>query len=358
MCLVNITPSAPCVPPSSAGLSKADQLPPGVNARRVAVVHLPQRPVLAVSNADPRSRHPEALCSSWTAHLSAALQPRDAPVRHRREVGATVVVRRQWRQCLRSRHEPPAEPSDGDHPVLARLHRLEPPGAAELVDVGRLDAQEPHHLSAGARPDLSALDRALSVGNPRVVSRFRVGVDIGGTFTDIVLLDAGGAIHTKKVSSSVDDYARAIVEGLDEVFRETGLAGARLRRGAARHHRRVERDPGAEGRAHRAHHHEGLPRRARDPAYPDAEALRPLVGEAGHARRALSPPRGRRAHRRARTCRDAARSRGGRARAGSAARREDRGARRVPASIPTRTPRTRSRSRRSCGGRRRSSRCR
>ncbi len=72
---------------------------------------------------------------------------------------------------------------------------------------------------------MSALDRALSVGNPRVVSRFRVGVDIGGTFTDIVLLDAGGTIHTKKVSSSVDDYARAIVEGLDEVFRETGLAG-------------------------------------------------------------------------------------------------------------------------------------
>ena len=54
---------------------------------------------------------------------------------------------------------------------------------------------------------------------------FRVGVDIGGTFTDIVLLDAGGRIHTKKVSSSVDDYARAIVDGLGEVFRETGLAG-------------------------------------------------------------------------------------------------------------------------------------
>jgi N-methylhydantoinase A len=58
-----------------------------------------------------------------------------------------------------------------------------------------------------------------------VTSRFRVGVDIGGTFTDIVLLDAGGRIHTRKVSSSVDDYARAIVEGLGEVFRETGLAG-------------------------------------------------------------------------------------------------------------------------------------
>jgi N-methylhydantoinase A len=58
------------------------------------------------------------------------------------------------------------------------------------------------------------------------MARFRVGVDIGGTFTDIVFLDADGHLHTKKVSSSVDDYARAIVEGLDAVFRERGLDGA------------------------------------------------------------------------------------------------------------------------------------
>src|SRR5436309_14757561 len=58
------------------------------------------------------------------------------------------------------------------------------------------------------------------------MTRFRVGVDIGGTFTDIDLLNADGRLHTKKVSSSVDDYARAIVEGVGEVFRETGLAGA------------------------------------------------------------------------------------------------------------------------------------
>src|SRR5215468_1173043 len=57
---------------------------------------------------------------------------------------------------------------------------------------------------------------------------FRVGVDIGGTFTDIVLIDEGGRIHTKKVSSSVDDYARAIVDGLGELFRETGLGGGDL----------------------------------------------------------------------------------------------------------------------------------
>jgi N-methylhydantoinase A len=54
---------------------------------------------------------------------------------------------------------------------------------------------------------------------------FRVGVDIGGTFTDIVFLDGQGRLFIKKVSSSADDYARAIVDGLREVFEETGLGG-------------------------------------------------------------------------------------------------------------------------------------
>jgi N-methylhydantoinase A len=57
------------------------------------------------------------------------------------------------------------------------------------------------------------------------VTSYRVGVDVGGTFTDIVLLGSDGTIHTKKISSSVENYAQAIVEGLEQVFRETGLAG-------------------------------------------------------------------------------------------------------------------------------------
>jgi N-methylhydantoinase A len=55
---------------------------------------------------------------------------------------------------------------------------------------------------------------------------FRVGVDIGGTFTDIVFLGSDGTLHTRKVSSSVDNYARAILAGLAEVFQATGLGGA------------------------------------------------------------------------------------------------------------------------------------
>ena len=58
------------------------------------------------------------------------------------------------------------------------------------------------------------------------MSQFRVGVDIGGTFTDIVFLGADGKVVTKKVSSTVDDYARAIVDGLAEVYEEQQLAGA------------------------------------------------------------------------------------------------------------------------------------
>ena len=57
------------------------------------------------------------------------------------------------------------------------------------------------------------------------LTTYRVGVDIGGTFTDIVLLGSNGMIHTKKLSSSVENYAQAIVAGLTEIFQESGLEG-------------------------------------------------------------------------------------------------------------------------------------
>jgi N-methylhydantoinase A len=56
------------------------------------------------------------------------------------------------------------------------------------------------------------------------VRSFRAGVDIGGTFTDIVLLGDDGSRYTKKVSSTVDDYARAIIDGLAALLAEIGVA--------------------------------------------------------------------------------------------------------------------------------------
>jgi len=45
--------------------------------------------------------------------------------------------------------------------------------------------------------------------------RARVGIDIGGTFTDLVLIADDGVVATRKVASTTDDYSRAIVAGLD-----------------------------------------------------------------------------------------------------------------------------------------------
>src|ERR671923_39348 len=42
----------------------------------------------------------------------------------------------------------------------------------------------------------------------------RVGIDTGGTFTDVVVLDAGGRAHQLKVPSTPDDPARALIDGL------------------------------------------------------------------------------------------------------------------------------------------------
>ena len=55
---------------------------------------------------------------------------------------------------------------------------------------------------------------------------YRIGVDIGGTFTDVVLLGSEGTLRTKKVLSTPDDYARGVVQGILELLDESGAAPA------------------------------------------------------------------------------------------------------------------------------------
>ncbi|BBK42085.1 methylhydantoinase [Allostella vacuolata] len=47
---------------------------------------------------------------------------------------------------------------------------------------------------------------------------YRLGIDIGGTFTDLVFLAPDGQVLTSKVLSTPDDYSRGIAEGLAAVF--------------------------------------------------------------------------------------------------------------------------------------------
>ena len=57
----------------------------------------------------------------------------------------------------------------------------------------------------------------------------RIGIDIGGTFTDVVCVEEDGTITVRKFSSSVDDYSRSIVEELPGVFEERNLGGEDVR---------------------------------------------------------------------------------------------------------------------------------
>jgi len=56
----------------------------------------------------------------------------------------------------------------------------------------------------------------------------RVGIDIGGTFTDLVVVNENGETFTRKVSSTVDNYARAITEGLAGALEPAGLSIDRI----------------------------------------------------------------------------------------------------------------------------------
>jgi N-methylhydantoinase A len=58
--------------------------------------------------------------------------------------------------------------------------------------------------------------------------RYRLGVDIGGTFTDVVLLGDDGSLHTMKVLSTPDDYARGVVEGALALLRRSDLEPGRV----------------------------------------------------------------------------------------------------------------------------------
>src|SRR6202140_3630325 len=54
----------------------------------------------------------------------------------------------------------------------------------------------------------------------RTMSRWRVGVDSGGTFTDICLFDENeGRVEVWKVSSTPDDPSRGIAQGVEEGMR-------------------------------------------------------------------------------------------------------------------------------------------
>ena len=53
----------------------------------------------------------------------------------------------------------------------------------------------------------------------------RIGADVGGTFTDVVLIDASGNIWTHKVPSTPPDFERAVLNAIEHLLRTTDATG-------------------------------------------------------------------------------------------------------------------------------------
>ncbi len=56
------------------------------------------------------------------------------------------------------------------------------------------------------------------------MTRYTVGIDIGGTFTDFLLMNADGANRILKVLSSPEDPSEAVMAGLGELAQGSSLA--------------------------------------------------------------------------------------------------------------------------------------
>src|SRR5579884_3522485 len=54
----------------------------------------------------------------------------------------------------------------------------------------------------------------------------RLGVDVGGTFTDLVLVTGDGRVATRKVLSTSGNYAEAILAGARDLVAAAGVAAA------------------------------------------------------------------------------------------------------------------------------------
>ncbi len=63
---------------------------------------------------------------------------------------------------------------------------------------------------------------ALARDLPGPPVSMRIGIDIGGTFTDIVCVTRQGSLLVRKVPSTPDDYSRSVLECLPGLFEEAG----------------------------------------------------------------------------------------------------------------------------------------
>ncbi len=114
----------------------------------------------------------------------------------------------------------------------------------------------------------------------------RLGADVGGTFTDLLMLDGQGAVSFAKVLSTPPDYDRAVVEAVRGLVGENGASVSEFAHGTTVATNAVLERRGARNRSG---HDRGLPGRpGAPPRMRMPHPLRQLLDETGLARSAPS----------------------------------------------------------------------
>lgn len=112
--------------------------------------------------------------------------------------------------------------SSTDELIAAYERRL-----AELE--ARLDSMESRSNRAESSDGQDHLNTRSAAGSgrmrsPRSGAGFRLGVDVGGTFTDLLLLDEKkGKTFTAKVPSTPEDSSKGVLFGIEKICREAGI---------------------------------------------------------------------------------------------------------------------------------------
>src|SRR3989449_8392470 len=70
-------------------------------------------------------------------------------------------------------------------------------------------------MADGPAPDFPAPNPQSAIGNPQSEVGMRVGVDVGGTFTDLVALGADGTLEVRKVTTTPDDPTVGMFRAVD-----------------------------------------------------------------------------------------------------------------------------------------------
>ena len=150
------------------------------------------------------------------------------------------------------------------------------------------------------------------------MNKKRVCIDVGGTFTDCLVMDETGLLQKFKASTTPSDPSIGLMNALKKAARHYGARHRRVprpdRSAGARHDARHQHPDHRARRQGRHDHHQGLPRQHRDAARHQAgrrlalQSVHPAQSAAGPA---LAPHRRRGAHAGRRQHHDAAQRAGG-----------------------------------------------